>query len=331
MCLKFKFTILLLLVFSTTFSQEGIPVYSDYLSDNYYLIHPSMAGASNCSKLRFTARYQWLNQDEAPLLQTLSFNGRVAERSGAGVILFNDKNGFHSQKGIKITFAHHILFSRDEIDLNQLSFGINAGIIQNQLDQTSFKDFDPVIIGTIEKGSYFNIDFGASYNYQNFYLHATVQGALESRRKIYSEYESKNLRKYLLSFGYVFGNKEKLIWEPSILYQAFDETKEKQLDINLKVYKNILKFGSLWTALSYRRSFDKAQYGNTPSDQYAQRLQYVTPIAGINYKNFVFAYTYSHVIGNKKFEATPYHQVTLGINLFCKKERYDCECPALNF
>ena len=31
-----------------TFSQEGLPVYSDYLTDNYYLIHPSMAGVANC-------------------------------------------------------------------------------------------------------------------------------------------------------------------------------------------------------------------------------------------------------------------------------------------
>jgi hypothetical protein len=37
------------------FSQEGIAVYSDYLSDNYYLIHPSMAGAANCAKIRLAA------------------------------------------------------------------------------------------------------------------------------------------------------------------------------------------------------------------------------------------------------------------------------------
>jgi hypothetical protein len=43
-------------------SQEGIAVYSDYLSDNYYLIHPSMAGAANCAKIRLTARKQWFGQ-----------------------------------------------------------------------------------------------------------------------------------------------------------------------------------------------------------------------------------------------------------------------------
>jgi hypothetical protein len=32
---------------------------------------------------------------------------------------------------------YHLLFSRDEIDLNQLSFGISGGLIQSQLDETS--------------------------------------------------------------------------------------------------------------------------------------------------------------------------------------------------
>src|SRR5215217_6365079 len=92
-----------------SYSQEGIPVYSDYLSDNYYLIHPSMAGAANCAKIRLTARKQWFGQEDAPQLQTLTFNGRVGERSGAGIIIFNDENGYHSEKGVKVTYAHHIM------------------------------------------------------------------------------------------------------------------------------------------------------------------------------------------------------------------------------
>src|SRR4051812_20032865 len=108
--------LLLFFVFITTqlsFSQEGVAVYSDYLSDNYYLLHPSMAGAANCAKLRLTARQQWFGQEDAPALQTLSFNGRVGEQSGIGAIVYNDKNGYHSQKGFKLTYAHHIMFSRD--------------------------------------------------------------------------------------------------------------------------------------------------------------------------------------------------------------------------
>jgi len=288
-----------------------------------------MAGAANCAKIRLTARKQWFGQEDAPSLQTLSFNGRVGERSGAGIIVFNDKNGYHSQKGVKLTYAHHIMFSRDEVDLNQLSFGISGGLIQNQLDETTFgTTFDPLVSGQIQKDSYFNLDVGASYNYLDFYAHATVQGLIETRRELYSDYESDNLRKYLLSVGYVFGKRNNITWEPSVLFQLFDQTKEKSIDFNLKAYKN-MDFGSLWAALSYRRSFDGAQYsaGNGVS---SQKLQYFTPIVGVNFKNFMFAYTYSQVMGDVKFDTGGYHQITLGINLFCKKERYDCNCPAIN-
>jgi hypothetical protein len=46
--------------------------------------------------------------------------------------------------------------------LNQLSFGISGGLIQSQLDETSFRNsgnFDPIIDGNdSSKDSYFNVD-----------------------------------------------------------------------------------------------------------------------------------------------------------------------------
>lgn len=69
MCTKIKYFIICLFIGVYSYSQEGIPVYSDYLSDNYYLLHPSMAGASNCAKLRVTSRKQWFGQEDAPSLK----------------------------------------------------------------------------------------------------------------------------------------------------------------------------------------------------------------------------------------------------------------------
>lgn len=313
-------------------SQEGIAVYSDYLSDNYYLLHPSMAGASNCSKIRLTARQQWFGQDEAPSLQTISFNSALGQerKSGVGVILFNDKNGYHSQKGAKLTYAQHIRFSRTTTDLNQLSFGMNVGLVQNLLDETSFdrNDFDPIIAGILQRASYFNIDFGMSYNVSDAYFHATVKNAIFQSRKIYTEVESDNLRKYLLSGGYVFGNSRKILWEPSVLFQLTERTKEKSIDVNLKAYKSV-DFGTIWAGLSYRSSFDGAQYIDG-TELKNQRLQSITPIVGLNYKQFMFAYTYSNIVGDLKFDNGGYHQITLGFDFGCQKEKYDCNCPAVN-
>lgn len=325
---KKGYLVLLLFISQISFAQEGIAIYSDYLSDNLYLIHPSMAGAANCAKVRLTGRQQWFGNDKAPALQTASFNGRINDQSGAGIILYNDQNGFHSQRGFKLTYAHHIMFSRSDADLNQLSFGISGGVVQSQLDQTEFVGFDPVVDNAIQNDAYFNVDIGASYNYLEFYTHFTVKNVLASKRDIYSQAESDNLKKYILSAGYVFGSSDRLQWEPSFLFQLTDQTKEKLLDMNVKLYKDF-DFGKLWGGMSYRMSFDQTQYednGNTNT----QRLQYLTPILGLNYNNLLFAYTYSHLIGDVKFDQGGFHQITLGINLFCKREKWDCNCPAIN-
>jgi type IX secretion system PorP/SprF family membrane protein len=328
---KIKFLVALFFISLNIFSQEGIPVYSDYLSDNYYLIFPSMAGASNCDKVRLTSRKQWFDQSDAPALQTLSYNGRVGEKSGVGAIVFNDVNGYHSQFGFKATYAYHLMFSRDEIDLNQLSFGINAGVNQSQLDESDFQnsgDYDPTLGNIVEKASYFNVDIGASYNVLDFSLNAVVKNVLETRQNIYTEYESDNLRKFIVSGGYVFGNADKILWEPSLLYQFVDKTKESALDVNMKAYKN-LSSGSLWAVLSYRRSFDGAE-SSSGGGTNSQKLQYITPVLGFNYKNFMFAYTYSYLLGDVQYDTTGLHQLTLGLNLFCKPVKYDCNCPAIN-
>ncbi len=332
--MNFKKLGLLVVLFTTqfSFSQEGIAVYSDYLSDNYYLLHPSMAGAANCAKLRLTGRQQWFGQNDAPALQTISFNGRIGEQSGAGAIAYNDRNGYHSQTGFKLTYAHHIMFSRDDVDLNQLSFGVNVGITQSKLDETAFLksgDYDPIVDGTIvQKDSYFNVDIGMSYNYLDFYAHATVKNAIETRREIYTEYESDNIRKLILSAGYTFGEEDGLLWEPSVMFQSISQTKESTFDLNLKVYKE-LEIGKLWGALSYRRSLDGAEFVQNGSIK-TQKLQYITPIVGINYQNFMFSYTYSYLSGAVKFDNGGFHQITLGINLFCKPDKYHCNCPAIN-
>jgi type IX secretion system PorP/SprF family membrane protein len=316
-----------------SFGQEGVAVYSDYLSDNYYLIHPSMAGAANCAKIRVTARQQWFGQDDAPQLQTLSFNTSLNESNGIGAILYNDKNGYHSQTGAKLTYAHHIRFSRSDVDLNMLSFGLSAGLTQSRLDETEFNaGFDPIIDGGMkQKDSYFNVDIGASYHYLDFYTHFTAKNVIKSERNLYTDIESTNLTSYLFTVGYVFGLSDDT-WslEPSVMFQAISETKEKTIDINLKAYRE-MDFGRIWGGLSYRRGLEGAQYqrveGGSINDQY---LQYFTPIVGVNYKSFMFAYTYSYLAGDVKFDNNGFHQITIGLDLFCQRQKYDCHCPAVN-
>jgi type IX secretion system PorP/SprF family membrane protein len=327
---KFIFLVFMLISQLAT-TQEGLPIYSDYLTDNYYLLHPSMAGISNCNKVRLTGRQQWFGQEEAPNLQTLSINGRIGETSsGIGAIVFNDKNGYHSQSGAYLTYAHHLMFSRNTIDLNMLSFGLSAGMIQYKLDTTAFLEYDP-LLEKVENAVDFNVDLGFSYHFINSYVHLTIKNLLPNDGVNVNEQGLKfnNLRTYLFSLGNVF-SKYGSDWshEPSLMFAFKDETKEAFIDVNFKSYLD-LDFGKLFAGVSYRRSFDGAEYSDG-SEITSQKLQYFTPIVGVEYNDFMAAYTYSYQANSIVFNNAGYHQITLGYNFGCKKEKYDCNCPSVN-
>lgn len=330
-----RFSLILLFLSSLHgFSQDGIPVYTDYFADNLYLLHPSMAGAASHNQLRLTARQQWFDQTNAPNLFTGSFNARLGARSGMGLIIFNDRNGFHSQTGGYVTYAHHINLSTQSDELNQLSFGLSVGLVQSKLDETNFdlSDYDPVIAGIMQSSTYFNIDAGMSYNYSDFSAHLTVKNIIFQNRSIYTEdFEPNNQRRYLISGAYALSSYgSNWSFEPSVLFQMTERTGENAIDLNGKIYRHT-NAGKVWAGLSYRRSFDGAEYSEGEGSK-VQKLQYFSPVVGINYANFLFAYTYSHQTGDVTMESGGFHQITLGFDFpgGDRKEPYDCKCPAVN-
>ncbi|MFD0992606.1 PorP/SprF family type IX secretion system membrane protein [Tenacibaculum geojense] len=302
-------------------AQETLPIYQDYLSDNVYLVHPAAAGVGECGKLRLTARSQWLGIDNAPQLQTLSFHAKVSNESkaGYGAILFNDKNGYHSQKGVQGTYAYHLELERGKT-FNQLSFGLSLSAVQNEVDQSSFTSFDPEVQQIIQSDFYFNADFGIGYHLGGFSSYFTVKNIfLTAKNSLSSEFDALNLRNYIIGGGYFFGNADKFQFEPSLMFQYKDQTGEKTADLNFKVYKK-LGNSQLWAALSYRSTFD----GNS-----FEEANYVSPILGINHKRFMFSYTYTKQLNNIVFADGGFHQISLGLNVFCRTKRLSA-CPNIN-
>jgi len=325
----FKITILL---FAMTFinrvnAQETIPIYFDYLSDNVYLLHPAAAGIGNCAKLRLSHGQQWAGVDNAPGLQTLSYHSRMSGESqvGLGGIIYKDSNGNHSQLGAQGTFAYHI--DMGGANFNQLSFALSGMYSEIKLDQSNFilpgEPADPVISGLVESENYFNADFGLAYHYKTGFAYFTIKNLLLTARDLEnSTYEALNLRRYLFSLGYFFENDRPnmLSFEPSMMVQYIEYTGEIVGDINLKAYKKMDKGNTLWAAVSYRRSFD----GNK-----IQELSQITPIIGVNFNKVMLSYTYTHELGKIKFDNSGFHQISLGIDLFCKEARTSA-CPNVN-
>lgn len=316
------------------FSQEGVPIYSDYLADNMYLIHPSMAGAAPGTRVRLGVRQQWFDQRNAPNLQTFNISSRISERSALGGIFYNDRNGYHSQMGGYLTYAHHIPLSYRGIDLNQLSFGISAGMTDSRLDESEFNlDFyDPIIHGGLHSSTYINIDAGVSYHYGDFAGHFTVKNLLFTERKNYSEIiESANQRKYLLGGSYAFGTWDRdWVFQPSLMYMYTEFTQESTLDVSFRVFRQ-LDDAKIWAGASYRRGLDKTAFIEGTGSE-SQALQHITPALGVNFRNFIFSYMYSYQAGNVTFDNGGFHHITLGYNFGGNPNRndYDCFCPNMD-
>ena len=319
--MKIVKSLILLIVFFLSFegeSQETLPIYSDYLSDNVYLVHPSAAGIGNTGKLRFTARQQWAGVKDAPTLQTISYHNRFREKAALGFILFNDSNGFHSQKGIQGTFAYHLDLNRASV-FNQLSFGLSLTAVHNQVDQTQFFG-DPTIAQIIRSDGYFNADFSVAYHRKGFSSYLTVKNLLLSaKNNLNNNLEPLDLRNYILSLGYYFGDKQSFQFEPSLMIQLRESTGERIVDFNFKAYKDFNK-AQLWGALSYRKGFDAKPI---------EDLVYITPIIGVNYNKWMFSYTYTRQMNDIVLTDLGFHQVSIGVNLFTRKPRA-AACPNIN-
>ncbi|MEO9570826.1 MAG: type IX secretion system membrane protein PorP/SprF [Polaribacter sp.] len=314
-----RFCFFCVLFFSLkNYSQETLPIYQDYLSDNVYLVHSSAAGIGNSSKLRMTARQQWAGIPDAPALQTLSFHTKFGEESkaGYGFVLFNDKNGFHSQKGLQGTYSYHLPLSAGRF-FEQLSFGLSFTFVQNQSDQRSFGNTDVAAI--IASTSYYNADFSLAYHKRGFSSYFTIKNLLLTAKNNLNVQESLDLRNYIVSAGYYFGEDNIIQLEPSIMVQFRQSTGQKIADFNLKAYKNISKT-QLWAALSYRRSFDANAIDNS---------QYFSPIVGLNFNNLMFSYTYTKQTNDIVLTNTGFHQISVGINLWTREQRA-AACPNIN-
>ena len=289
-------------------AQQTMPMYSDYLSDNIFLVHPSAAGIGNCAKIRFTGRQQWIGVPNAPALQTLSYHSRVHEsfNTAYGVVLYNDQNGYHSQRGIRATYAYHLPLGNPSY-FNQLSFALSVSAMQSQVDQRSFQDGDPAVIPVVDAFSHLNADFSMAYHKESFSSYLTIKNLLPTPSSEFEASENINLRNYVASLSYFFGEERFIQVEPSFLLQYQEATGEAITDLNIKAYKGFDE-GRVWAAVSYRRSLETS---------ILESAHYVSPILGVNYKNTMLSYTFTRQLNDILISEAGLHQITLGINLNC--------------
>jgi type IX secretion system PorP/SprF family membrane protein len=89
---------LLILSIANSYGQElNLPVWTQYLADNNFVVSPTYAGIGDNLKIRANGLTQWVGIKDAPDNQSLYADFRIADQSGVGLSLYNDKNGYTIQ------------------------------------------------------------------------------------------------------------------------------------------------------------------------------------------------------------------------------------------
>ncbi|MGJ8661733.1 MAG: PorP/SprF family type IX secretion system membrane protein, partial [Bacteroidota bacterium] len=108
--MKKIFIYLFLTIIANAYSQElNLPVFTQHLAENDFVISPTYAGIGDNLRIRANGLTQWVGIKDAPDNQSLYADFRIADRSGVGVSLYNDRNGYTIQTGAKFSFAHHLI------------------------------------------------------------------------------------------------------------------------------------------------------------------------------------------------------------------------------
>ncbi len=317
--MKNTLTYMLLLCSFFGISQElHVPVFTQYLADNNFVLSPTFAGIGDNLRLRVNGLTQWVGIKDAPKNQSLYADFRLANRSGIGISLYNDSNGYTSQTGAKFSFAHHIIL--DYYSKQYLSFGLSYNINSFKIDISKFNTTYeiPVIDPSITDNraiSNNNFDVGLLYRNKGFYVSFNASNILPKTINNNLGIEPSLVLNYQLYSGYVIKNKENRNTEiePSIYYQYFAGDKRSTTDINLKYRRYNSYDDYYWAGVSYRFLNDQAF-----------KPLAVGPMAGFKKANFYFGYSYQVMLNQIAAYNSGTHMVTLGFDFL--QGISDCPC-----
>lgn len=306
-------TLLLCVTVPTKAQELTIPQLSQYIADNPFLQAPTYAGVGDHIRVRLNGLSQWVGIEDAPDTQTLAVDARVGNRSGLGVVLFNDSNGFTSQRGSRLSFAHHLTLDRYE-DIF-LSFGLSYNFNLFRVDVESIGANNGQQLFDDRRTVNHNFDIGTLYRYGKFYISLNASNLLDKSldgfqitNTLNPVAEPNQLRNYFLYAGYNFAKDKnsKIELEPSIFFQYFESDGRSVTDLNLKVrFRDFEDY--YYAGLTYRFLNDQDQTGSP---------LFLAPIAGLKKKNFFFGYSYQVILNEILGFSTGTHVLTVGTDLF---------------
>ncbi|MBR9758512.1 MAG: type IX secretion system membrane protein PorP/SprF [Algicola sp.] len=310
---------LLVIIASKSYAQElNLPVWTQYLADNDFVISPTYAGIGDNVRIRVNGLTQWVGIKDAPDNQSLYADFRFANRSGAGITLYNDKNGYTRQRGFKVSYAHHLIL--DYTSRQFLSLGLSYNLNSFKIDINEFEPdyenpvLDPYVTDDRAINNH-NFDIGALYRNGGFYFSFNLNNILDKDIDNFTGIEPNGIRNYQIYTGYIMQSKtnKRVEFEPSVFYQLFGSDNRSSTDINFKYRKYNKKEDYYWLGVSYRFL----------NDQVLKPLN-IGPMAGIMKSKFYFAYSYQVTMNDLVGYNSGTHMITIGFDFL--QGLSNCSC-----
>lgn len=309
----------ILLVMTSGYGQElNLPVFTQYLADNHFVVAPTFAGIGDNLKIRANGLTQWVGIKDAPDNQSVYADFRIASQSGVGISLYNDSNGNTRQTGMKISFAHHLIL--DYYSKQYLSFGMSYNINNFKIDIDKFNTTYeiPVLDPSITDNRFVsnnNFDVGFLYRNKAYYLSLNASNILNKNADRFSGVEPVLLRNYQVYSGYTFRSREnsRIEYEPSVFYQYFASDGRSSTDVNIKYRKFNRYEDYFWAGISYRFL----------NDQFFKPLN-LGPMVGFKKSNFYFGYSYQITTNQLSSFNSGTHVITIGLDFFAGISNCPC-------
>lgn len=268
---KQLFWILWLLLPSAALAQHRA-LYSQYMF-NRVALNPGAAGVDNGVNIHLSLRQQWVGIEEAPVTQLLAADSYVGLNTSLGGYLFNEVTGPTRRTGVAFGGAYQLYFrgpswrrtdrrtypSRPENE-RILSFGLFGMIYQQSLAYDQLTTEIPGDVA-LQPGAFNqilpDINFGIYYRDRDrWYAGFSVLHLVQARP--YAG-QSGPVRTYYLNGGVRFGDRDRMVIEPSFLLQSIEafwtlrqvhptRVLPFQVDLNLRaIWQEVF-----WAGVSYR-------------------------------------------------------------------------------
>jgi type IX secretion system PorP/SprF family membrane protein len=290
---------LVVAVSQSLFGQQ-MPLFSQYYWTDF-MINPAFTGIKNTNRIQAGYRSQWTGFEGAP--KTFHIGGHSSIKKYnlglGGAVFADDRGGAIRQNGFQLNLAYNLKFN----DFSGINFGVSALVNQYSYNGAEMVNIEPdAVLQTNVQQLVPDMNFGLVYHWKNKLFvglssNQLIQSKLNKFNVLNLAGETQLIRHYYLSGSYLAKLNDKWDAEPFVLTRTtFKGLPQFELGSKF-TYIKLLTAG-----FSYRSN------------------ESVVLLAGINYKQFMLAYSYDVMVSKLRQYAGGSHELLLSYQ-FTSKEK----------